>query len=229
MDILAIGDVHGRDAWKEIEGTPADHIIFIGDYVDPHRYIPDADVILNFEEIIDFKRRNPDRVVLLLGNHDIQYMYYPDYQCSGHRADLQPILGDLYNKNADLFQIAWQYKKHLFTHAGISRSWFARHRSTIQHYEAEHLAATLNAIHQSKDQEILFEVGYTRGGDCPSGGPVWADKSETEYDFLAGYHQVVGHSRVPDFARYGNSNNSITYIDVQDTQVKFYEISIVNE
>jgi hypothetical protein len=228
MDILAIGDVHGRDAWKDIEGTQADHIIFIGDYVDPHLYIPDAEVILNFEEIIDLKMQNPDRVSLLLGNHDIQYMYYPDHQCSGHRTDLQSILGDLYKKNTELFQIAWQCEGHLFTHAGVSRTWFTRHLATLAQYEQNSLAATLNAIHQSEDRKVLFEVGYSRGGKYPSGGPVWADKAETEHDFLAGYHQVVGHSRVPDFVRYGNTKSSITYIDVQDTQVKFYEVSILN-
>ncbi len=226
MNILAIGDIHGRDAWKEIKDASADHIIFIGDYVDPHRYIPDERVVMNFREIIEFKKQNLHRVTLLLGNHDIQYLYYPNYQCSSHREDLQPILGDLYNENAELFQIACQHEKYLFTHAGISQGWCVRHRATILKFEAINLAATLNAIYESNKREILFEVGYTRGGDVPCGGPVWADKSETEYDFLDGYHQVVGHSRVRDFVRYGNDENSITYIDVQDTQVKFYEVSV---
>lgn len=47
MQIIAIGDVHGRDTWKEIEDHDADQLIFIGDYVDPHRPIPDLKVIRN--------------------------------------------------------------------------------------------------------------------------------------------------------------------------------------
>lgn len=229
MKILAVGDIHGRDAWKEIMGTPADHIVFVGDYVDPHRYIPDWGVVVNFKEIIKFKQQHPDRVTLLLGNHDIQYMYYPDHRCSGYRRDLQPIFGELYQQNHTLFKIAWQYENYLFTHAGVSQGWYSRHQATIQEFDAENLAATLNAIYRSTHQEILFEVNKVRGGDFPHGGPTWADKSETEHDFLPGYHQVVGHSRVPDFVRYGNTKSSITYIDVGDTQVKFYEVAILNE
>lgn len=229
MHIIAIGDVHGRDAWKTVQQRAADHIIFIGDYVDPHEPIPDADVIRNFEEIIEFKRSDPERVVLLLGNHDAHYLYYPNYLCSGYRADLQDTLGGMFRQNASLFQMAWQYRRHLFTHAGVSRGWYKRHRHIWHRYMQENMAATLNAVYRSEHREILFDTGYSRGGDVPYGGPVWADKSETVHDYLADYHQVVGHSRVQDIVCYGNKESSITYIDVQDTQVKFYEVSIVNE
>jgi len=104
MQIIAIGDVHGRDTWKEIKNREADHIIFIGDYVDPHRPIPDFEVIRNLEEIIAFKKEKPDAVTLLLGNHDAQYLHFPLYSCAGHRADLQETLGKLFGENKDLFQ-----------------------------------------------------------------------------------------------------------------------------
>ena len=79
MHILAIGDVHGRDTWKGIKDHQADHIIFIGDYVDPHRPIPDREVLHNLEEIMAFKQSDPERIILLLGNHDAQYLHHPLY------------------------------------------------------------------------------------------------------------------------------------------------------
>jgi predicted phosphodiesterase len=224
MHIIAIGDVHGRDTWKEIEDRKVDQIIFIGDYVDPHRPIPDFEVIRNLEEIIAFKKDKPESVTLLLGNHDAQYLHYPLYPCSGHRADLQETFGSLLLDNADLFQIAWQHGRYLFTHAGISQGWYDRHLTTLNELQGNSLAETLNTVHSSAYRDILFEVGPSRGGWHPYGGPVWADQSETRQGYLADYHQVVGHSRVRDFEHYGDDKASVTYIDVGDTQVRFYEI-----
>lgn len=226
MHIIAIGDVHGRDAWEEIKHKPADQIIFIGDYVDPHRPIPDFEVLRNFEEIIAFKKSDPGRITLLLGNHDAQYLHYPRYPCSGHRADLQETLGKLFLENEGLFQIAWQHEGYLFTHAGLSQSWYDHHLETLNDFGKKNLAAALNAIHKSEYRDILFEVGRSRGGWHRHGGPIWADQSETRHDYLADYNQIVGHSRVKDFEYYGDETSSITYIDVGDTQVRFFEIEL---
>ncbi len=222
MHITAIGDVHGRDAWKEIKDEETDQIIFIGDYVDPHQPIPDLDVIQNLEEIIAFKKNNSGLVTLLLGNHDAQYLHHPLYQCSGHRADLQETLGNLFLENKDLFKIAWQYDNYLFTHAGISRCWYERNLPILNDFKQNNLAESLNEIYHSEYRDILFEVGRKRGGWYPCGGPIWADQSEIKEDFLPNFHQVVGHSRVPDFEIYGDQDASITFIDVGDTRVRFY-------
>lgn len=226
MHLIAIGDVHGRDTWKEIKGTEADRIIFIGDYVDPHQDIPDLEVIKNLEEIIAFQKNHPERVMLLLGNHDAQYLHYPLYQCSGHRADLQGTLGGLFQENKDLFKIGWQHDHYLFTHAGVSRGWYKRHLSVFNEMKKENLAETLSAIYDSKYRDILFKVSSKRGGWHAHGGPVWADRAETKGDCLPNYHQVVGHSRVPDFETFGDENSSIAFIDVGDTRVRFYEVEI---
>ncbi|MPR35591.1 metallophosphoesterase [Salmonirosea aquatica] len=223
MQIIAIGDVHGRGTWKKIKDCEADHIIFIGDYLDPHRPIPDYEVLRNFEEIIAFKKSSPETITLLLGNHDTQYLHYPLYSCSGHRADLQETLGKLFLDHIDLFAIAWQRGRYLLTHAGVSQGWYDRHLDTLKKFEGNSLAETLNTIHESEYRDILFEVGRSRGGWHPYGGPIWADQSETKHNYLANFHQVVGHSRVSDFEKYGDENASITYIDVGDTRVRFFE------
>ncbi len=224
MQILAIGDIHGRNDWKAVKDREADRIIFIGDYVDPHAPIPDLDVIRNLEEIIDFKKSQPDRVTLLLGNHDAQYLHFSKYQCGGHRADLQETFGGLFGQNADLFQIAWQHDRYLFTHAGLSTRWYARLLSIKKEFEANTSADLLNAVYHSETyRDILFEVGPQRGGCYEYGGPIWADRMETRYDYIPGLHQVVGHSRVPDFEHHGDENASITFIDTGDTRFLVWE------
>lgn len=74
MKILALGDVHGRRFWKEPFEKyidEVDKVIFIGDYMDmyPNENIMYDDAINNFNEIIEAKRKYPDKVILLLGNH----------------------------------------------------------------------------------------------------------------------------------------------------------------
>jgi metallophosphoesterase superfamily enzyme len=74
MKLLAIGDIHGRDVWKDINFLAFDKVVFVGDYVDS--YIrSDWQVYQNLKEIIDLKKQNFDKVVLLLGNHDIHYSH----------------------------------------------------------------------------------------------------------------------------------------------------------
>lgn len=67
------GDIHGRKFWKKpcenIE--PYDKVIFLGDYLDPYGFegISIEECIPNFKEILELKKNNMDKVVLLLGNH----------------------------------------------------------------------------------------------------------------------------------------------------------------
>ena len=75
--ILVLGDIHGRNFWKK----PCENIekyykvIFLGDYFDPYDFekITVQDCINNFNEILDLKKKNTEKVVLLIGNHDDPY------------------------------------------------------------------------------------------------------------------------------------------------------------
>ena len=70
MKILIVPDTHGRDFWKVPNIEEYDKIIFLGDYLD---HYPDESThehdIENFKDIIEFKKKYPDKVILLLGNH----------------------------------------------------------------------------------------------------------------------------------------------------------------
>jgi predicted phosphodiesterase len=83
MEVILIGDIHGRTIWKQIvERHPdADHYVFFGDYFDPYEDIPYWELAKNFKAIVQLKKELGYRVVLLLGNHDLHY--YADVEpCS---------------------------------------------------------------------------------------------------------------------------------------------------
>lgn len=93
MKIITIGSIHGRDSWKEIVKQDFDKVIFIGDYFDSFD-IPFKDQLQNFQAIIAFKKQNPDRVVLLIGEHDYQYLRYSKDRHYGYQEVFAYPIGD---------------------------------------------------------------------------------------------------------------------------------------
>lgn len=232
MNSLTISDVHGRTVWSEADTDAYDLVVFLGDYTDSHVF-DDETIYTNLTTIIQRKRQQPDKFVLLLGNHDAQYLHFPHYRCSGFRERAQPALTALLQENKDLFQIAHQQGNFLFTHAGVTNNWLTRFLAKIAYPASQlrpevNLARLLNEAHQQPGpvRNSLFEVGPLRGGSDAFGGPVWADRSETRTDFLTGFRQVVGHTPVSDFTTTGNESGSITYTDVLQTKTAFYEVTI---
>ncbi|WP_254448585.1 metallophosphoesterase [Spirosoma rhododendri] len=217
--------------WRDAPLNEVDHVVFTGDYVDSYVY-DDDEIVSNLEAIIRYKKKHSDRVTLLIGNHDAQYIHYPLYPCSGFSYSVQPRLTRLFDENRSLFQIAYQQGPVLFTHAGVSARWLARLLSKTGQADllftpADDLAGFLNDVYRNKGtRNYLFSVGPARGGHAPFGGPVWADRSETSVDLLAGFHQVVGHTPVLNFETVGDVNASITYTDVLGTKTDFFRLTI---
>lgn len=218
MKLLAVGDLHGKSCWRDIDTNRYDDVIFIGDYVDGGETVSDPDILENLQALIGLKNSYPDRIVLLLGNHDIQYLHFPHFRGSGLRPSMQKQLTELYRQHAHLFQVAWQHGNYLFTHSGVSKYWY----DELMHYplvnslksEGDTLADLLNKVELRlpEQRSILHRIGAPRGGEG-FGGITWADKVELETAMLPGYHQVVGHTKVPAVKR----------IDVSsDTSVTFY-------
>ena len=107
MKILINPDIHGRVFWKySIEHKDEfDKIIFLGDYLDA--YSPDLLVNEkdNFKEIIQFKKDNLDKVILLLGNHDCHYINSKILHSSRYNPFKASIYHKLFNDNLHLFQL----------------------------------------------------------------------------------------------------------------------------
>lgn len=130
-----IPDVHGRPFWRDavqnIETTP---VIFLGDYLDPYPqdHVTWKDSWNGLKDIIDLKRKHPEHVTLLLGNHDVHYYPgYPFFQKGSRYDDVHATrIQNLFLKNLDCFDIAKIIPRSdghpfLLTHAGIQNSWIS--------------------------------------------------------------------------------------------------------
>jgi len=229
MKILVISDLHGKKCWDNINPDKYDKIVFLGDYVDSFT-ISDADILNNLKAIIKFKKSYTDKVVLLLGNHDVQYLYYPHFLCSGFRMSMLRELSDLFNENINAFLVAWQYQNYLFTHAGLTNTWYKEFISSPLYNriadEQLPIADLLNKANQTAMRGILHRAGSSRGG-LGCGGITWADKSELMSDMIIGYHQVVGHTPVQSIERFSyDDSTSVLFLDVLDTLTYFHEMEI---
>ena len=220
---IIIPDVHGRAFWrKAVEGlagqesepeniirewNEGDKVVFLGDYVDPYPWegILPEEALKGLEEIIDLKRKNPDRVVLLLGNHDLGYLE-PEI-CTCRRDSFRAgKLKRLFEDNLDLFDLVHigtvSGRTVLFSHAGIAENWVRRRQDIVgadgQEFRPERLNEMLHG--SPAEREALFralaDVSWSRGGSEPVGSPVWADVDEylLGEPLLPGYYHIFGHT-----------------------------------
>lgn len=197
-NVLFVPDVHGRPFWREAQDRVSefDQIIFLGDYMDPY---PEEDVPIMadfqaLEEIVAFKQAYPEKVTLLLGNHDTHYALdlTPGDRFRPYR---KRQFAAYFNKYMELFRLATVLNvdgvRCLVTHAGVHRDWYERHAEVI----GELNAANINRAGFA-DPAILDEAGRIRYGYHPSGSILWADLRE--FDNMVpfeGIFQIFGHTR----------------------------------
>lgn len=211
MRILVFGDIHGRKFWKEPTNRylkRVDKIIFLGDYFDPYKdegeFLSYDEIMDNFNEILELKIRNPDKIVLLLGNHDFHYCNeqfcnltkstrYDDTHCHDFER--------LFNENKDLFKLCHTEKLGdnlvIFTHAGITKYWSEKYNIKVD----ENIEQTINGLAESNDGVAkLAAIGVERSwwfGE-KAGSPLWCDIREFVKDggLGEGYYQIFGHTRL---------------------------------
>jgi hypothetical protein len=268
-NILTIGDIHGRSKWKQIifggetefffwkqaveegyldrEGkyrfqTDWDKIIFVGDYCDS-LHINNKDILRNLKDIVLFAKTYPKLVVLLLGNHDIQYIVQNEC-CSGYRPEMRPDLNDIFVRNKDLFRIAYLDEfthkvkgkeitnKTLWTHAGVTQGWFKELMRDINSPRYRHNDFFIGSENWKIDKILnlawdlrvsnLYQVDSASGGIDVWAGPLWVRPHILNEFYIEGYDQIVGHT--PQAAVYEvcpllgvESNpeklNTLTYVD----------------
>ena len=188
--LLVLPDIHGRKFWEE----PCKHIdnydkvIFLGDYLDPYGFesISVETAMDNFQNIIDFKRKNNDKVVLLLGNHDMpyfstDYFNFSSYHCR-HSSMYHREISNKFAENKDLFHISFVYEDILFTHAGVESGWLYK----VVHCEEtdiNKISDTLNSLLDDKEgMKKLFCITENRGGRSRYGSCIWSDVHDMMWD-----------------------------------------------
>ena len=199
--LVIIPDVHGRPFWREaVRLRPEEEFIFLGDYLDPYpdEGITGDEALEGLLKVIDLKKRNPDRVTLLWGNHDLHYMY-PEMMGSRYDFGNAERNARIFWDNQTLFKMAYETvaagKRFLFSHAGVGMGWIMQNFPALQ---AEEVNATLlnDLVGYPAFMSALEDVSSYRGGDKKYGSMIWADiheQADLENQF-PGVIQVFGHS-----------------------------------
>ena len=125
--ILLIPDVHGSHQWEVVKTIPRDaydFIVFMGDYFDSwQNEWPDQGD--NFQAICSFIREDPEKRVLLIGNHDWAYLTGTSTGkgISGHQSAQALKIKYLLKQNLDIIDLAFECDGWVFSHAGFSKTW----------------------------------------------------------------------------------------------------------
>lgn len=195
--ILIVPDVHGRKFWHKAEEliNNVDQVVFLGDYLDPysHEGITFDTAIEEFLKILDFKEKYGDKVVLLVGNHDMHYIEIEFMDCSRLNYEKRQDIHELYQKHLDKFNLVFLYENTwLFSHAGVYLDWLKSNQLNIDDL--------LDFKTFLKEQwETLEVLSSYRGGWDSVGSCIWADIRESiENTVLPGYYHIVGHTQLSE-------------------------------
>lgn len=222
-NVLAIGDVHGREDWKELVQIPADRYVFIGDYFDTHEDISAAKQMRNFGQIIEFKKNNKDKVKLCIGNHDFHYLPGITQKYSGYQYSVSiAFMGQLKDALEDnLIQFCHIEDQVIYCHAGISMVW-AEDNNVPSGRPQEEVEEYLNNYFLYNTSKFRFLGGGDRKvlpspyGDNVWQSPLWIRPQSLMSYRLEGFNQVVGHT-VQDEIWISAGEDSIAFIDAPDS------------
>jgi len=247
--ILAIGDLHGSDIWKDklTDITIYERIIFLGDYVD-HWTRSDKDILNNLLDIIQLKKDYPDKVITLLGNHDYYYLIRK-FGCSGLRPTMMEKLHEIFTENKKMFLICYQIEsddvQFLFSHAGIHQQYYSnfidpitcvldgidKRIISLADKACNRLAPKINLLHFNYEYRYIYSAGRDRGGLELYGGPLWIDMNTLIKNPLREFKvngneykkiiQIVGHT---EQKKKVNNQNNIVFVDFPS--YPFYEMEI---
>ena len=189
MKILVLGDIHGLGCWEPIiEKENPDLIIFLGDYVSSHGLVTEKQQIDNLRKILEYKEENPDNVILLRGNHDMEALYY--------WAECYPVTGEFVkafmrlNEERFLNNTQWiyLYKNICFSHAGVSSIWMKQ--KNLKSLE------DINTLEPSEKFAFTPCKISDYSGNSVTQPPTWIRPWTLIDCAYKGYIHVVGHTSV---------------------------------
>lgn len=202
MNILVLPDIHGRQFWKEPCNNidQYDKVVFLGDYMDPYdfEHISVEEALVNFEEIVDFAKQHTDKVIMLLGNHDMpyfskKYKSFSWWHCR-HSKKFHNDIAALFDENRNMFNIACTVDDVLFTHAGITPGWLKTvFTEQYKLTSLDDLVFSLNnLLNTDKGLKYLYMISEDRGGRDRYASCIWADASDTMW-----YQEMMKNPEMP--------------------------------
>lgn len=191
--LVAIGDIHGLTRWRQIiNDNPESSFIFIGDFFDNYFKTTYREQIENFNDILAFKRANKDKVTILIGNHDYQYIY--EDTCSGYQPNGAEKIGEAINAalREDLLQMCHVHQNILFSHAGVSKTWCYNNHIVVD----SNIDKSINSRFQYAPLSFKFRMGdrHDLYGNETCQTPIWIRPEALRKDAVNGFIQVVGHT-----------------------------------
>lgn len=211
MKIIAVGDIHGRDTWKRVlkDNEDFDVFVFMGDYFDNWPPMTVEKIMDTFREILAFKARHGDKVVLGIGNHDFQYMPMSGgtERYSGYNEMTQMQL-DAMPEWWKTLQPAYQYNDILFTHAGLTKAWALR--AGVNPVNPRGAAVQICDAFKEKPELFKFYDGdRSHCGEHTFQSPFWVRPDTLVTDPYPGLRMVVGHTHTDGV----DSKGPVTMID----------------
>jgi hypothetical protein len=207
---VIIGDVHGSTFWKTaMDENPDCQTVFLGDYLDPFSDMDSNLLLDNLKEIIKLKESNPEKVILLLGNHDMHYITSDMDPCMRFDLEIYERANELFINNFHLFQYAYQEENCIFTHAGISYKWF------VNDFQGDINQNIDNQLNNPTDEQAkaLCQISEFFGGSEGTIGGIFFAHRQDLYEPLHGYTQIVGHHRMDDISEYQCEHGNIIFCD----------------
>ena len=204
MKTIALGDTHGRLSWKEIleKNKDANKVIFIGDYFDTRTGgVSGTRQITIFKEILALKEAEPEKFILLFGNHDFHYIKNIGEDYSGYQYGLAKDIGEAIHYAIDnkLVQMCHLQNEFFFSHAGLTKTWCERYLGT-KTPNLETLEKTINELFYTQPECFKFmpNVGdnMDMSGDDITQSPIWVRPASLIADMVDGIRCVVGHTQV---------------------------------
>ena len=207
---LLMFDIHQNITWAQsilaAESGNFSHLVLGGDYFDS-KAKEASTVTETCRFLMEVADTYADKVTILLGNHDVQYLegrhrYLKyrnpkklNYKLSGFSNNkgqkIAKNLSEDFSRELRLFQLVNGY---LISHAGIAKKHWAPHSET---------AFPLDSFNQYCDEVLnnfahqyysILAAGTARGGDEPAGGIIWLDWDDEFSDEAIPYPQIVGHT-----------------------------------
>lgn len=228
LGINVIGDIHGRTNWKELIDLDCINI-FVGDYFDPYEAILYDSLVDNFLDIIELKKNNPNKIILLIGNHDAHYMNgYPNGESSRYNKFQSEKIKKLFEDNYEYFHGIVYFDKntnHIISHAGITKTWYNHYFNNTTDFPDE-MAFKINELW--KNNKMCFSFMKNMGspsdyyGDYSTHSPLWVRTYallDDNYFQNSDIIQVIGHTQIQEIIE----SNNIVCVDILGRQTKSYK------
>ena len=219
MKLIALGDIHGRNIWKQIlaKEDNFDKIVFIGDYFDSKDGISVLQEIENFKEILELKKKFKDKVVLLFGNHDFHYLNSINENYSGYNHTFQVNISEVLHEAIDegLIQMCFVMGNLIFSHAGITKTWCKNNDVVLKDIQD-----SINKlfIYNPKVFAFVEHDNADRAGDDIFQSPIWVRPKSLLMDRIDNFTQVVGHTQV----RHLILRDDVIFIDTLGTTREYF-------